>query len=105
MVRIHNCSPTLILEIPPQETNPKGTLERFMAATFINSKKLDTAQECNEGTGSASLMLSRKGKCMGDLSTWERTSRACCMKKEKKGLRGYLASNQAKLCTETGRLD
>lgn len=33
----------------------------FTAATFVNSKRLDTAQEYNKGTGSASVMLSRKG--------------------------------------------
>ena len=56
-----------------------------MAATFINSQKLDTAQEHNKGTGSTSPMLSTKAKYVGNLNTGERNSRTCYMKRENKG--------------------
>lgn len=59
----------------------------FVAATLIKSKKLDTAQEGNKGTGSASPMLSRKGNHVGDLHTWDRNSRTCYMKREQRTAR------------------
>ena len=74
---------TLILEIAPQETNPQGTCtQMFMAATVINSKKLDMAQECNKGTGSARPMLSRRGKPMGHLNTQEKLKNMLWEKRE-----------------------
>lgn len=56
-----------------------------MAATFINSQKLDPAQEYNKGTGSVSLMLAAKAKYVGNLKTWKRNSRTCYMRRENKG--------------------
>lgn len=66
--RIHNRSYTLILEIPPQEMNPKGTCTKtFKAAMVINSKKLEWPNNAIKG-------LAQQGRCSPEKASLWATS-------------------------------